>query len=88
MNGGEQKIFDAIHEVKNELTVIATKQEERHVENTKHLDKIDGKIAEMQEKPCKNKDAFSTDIKRLYVWVWAIAIMLMGTAIKVLAFSG
>lgn len=46
MNGDAQQII-------NKITEIATRQEERHTENTKILKVIFGKLEKLDELPCK-----------------------------------
>lgn len=81
MNGGEQKIFDAINDVKINIAKIQTKQEERHNENIKKLDHI---FAHINNCPINEIDIIRNEFKRLDKRLWAIIIIVVGSAIKVL----
>ncbi len=76
MNGDLGKIYGAINEVKLDVREIKTRQEERHTENTNHLARIDKALGAGSNKQ------HSIDIKRLYIWVWGLAV---GTPILLFA---
>lgn len=81
MNGDAKQIFDAVQEVKLEVREIKTKQEERHFENTKKVDLLFKKVEEFATRTCPVNPNVTRDIKRLYNWVWLIAVSLIGVAI-------
>lgn len=69
MNGNLGKIYKAITEVKVELATISTRQEERHIENQKKLERLDNL-------PCKvhveRMKSFKLAIGCLYAMICAV----------------
>jgi len=68
MNGSEQKIFDAIQSIDLKLVLIETKQEERHVQNQKDIDKL--------HKTITNVVTLKTQV---YIQWWFIGVITMAT---------
>ena len=85
MNGDIGKVYAAINEVKLDVKEIKVRQEERNAENIKHMDKLDKAIDAMHTKPCIHHQGHASDIKRLYMWMWGLIVIIVGVAVKAIA---
>jgi hypothetical protein len=84
MNGDLGTIYKAINEINVEIATIATKQEERHSENKEHLREIDLTLKDFETNGAGPDLGHDKDISRLYMWVWGIAIVVIGESIRTL----
>lgn len=82
MNGDLGKIYGAINEVKIEIATISTRQEERHIENKAHLEKIDTALHNVEHQPCINHYTVQASLKRHEKWIWFIVTMILLTAVR------
>ena len=88
MNGSEQQIYDAVVDNGKSIVSLKVRQEERHIENTKKFDTLFSKFNELQNHrskcPLDKVDSISKNVDRLYLWIWGIVVIVVGSAIKVM----
>lgn len=85
MNGDIGKVYKVVNDIDKRLTVKEAVDEERHQENKEHLERIDNTLLDFQKNGAGPNPGHTIDIRRLYIWVWAIAIGIILTAIKAIA---
>jgi hypothetical protein len=84
MTSDHQKLFNAIGEVKERLTVIETLQEERHEQNRKDLNNL-GNLTRAVEKHCHEIGKLKVHRATQWYFIGVIILTILAAGVKVFA---